>query len=399
MAVEMAVEVPAEPVLSDELLERFGHRAATYDRVNRFFAEDFEELRDAGYLRAVVPTELGGLGLTLAELCREQRRLAARAPATALATQMHLLATGVAADLYRRGDGSLVWLLDEVARGAVVAYGYSEPGNDVPILYSTSRAERVAGGYRFTGRKVFTSLSPVWTHLMVYAMDTAEAGAPKMVHAVLPRETPGIRTVETWDTLGMRATRSDDTLPDAAFVPDRLVTRVLPAGFAGADAFILADFGWACPLFANVYIGVARRAFDLATAGVAQKRSVAELTRTMAHHPEVQHAVAEMRIELEAIVAHADRVAADWVEGVDHGQDWPVKLVAMQHHCVRGAFRVVDLALDVAGGAGMAKGNELERLFRDARCGRFHPANPALSHEIVGKGSLGVLGAPGPRWG
>ena len=46
---------------------------------------------------------------------------------------------------------------------------------------------------------------------------------------------------------------------------------------------------------------------------------------------------------------------------------------------------------------GMFKSNELERLYRDVRCGGFHAANAALVHEIVGKTTLGILGEE-PRW-
>jgi alkylation response protein AidB-like acyl-CoA dehydrogenase len=385
--------------LSDDLLERCGQRAATYDRENRFFTEDFEELREAGYLLAAVPRELGGQGLTLAEICHEQRRLAGRAPATAVALNMHTLAAGVAADLYRRGDHALRWLLEDIVRGEVVAYGYSEPGNDIAVMYSAATAERVEGGYRFTGRKYFTSLTPVWTRLFIYGMDRSDPVAPKMVHGLLTRESPGYRVVETWDTMGMRATRSDDTVLEGAFVPEEHVVRVIPPGFAGADDFVLATFGWFCPMIASIYTGVAQRAYDLAIATVKGKSTVAEMDRPMSYHPEIQHTVAEMAVDLEGMVAHADRIAREWTDGVDHGLAWPMKLVAAQHHCVQGAFRVVDRALDVAGGAGMSKSNELERLFRDARCGRFHPANSALCHEIIGKSALGVLGAPGPRWG
>lgn len=62
-------DIPAPQVLSHDLLTRCGERAASYDRDNRFFAEDFEELRDAGYLLLAVPKEFGGLGLSLAEVC------------------------------------------------------------------------------------------------------------------------------------------------------------------------------------------------------------------------------------------------------------------------------------------------------------------------------------------
>ena len=62
-------------------------------------------------------------------------------------------------------------------------------------------------------------------------------------------------------------------------------------------------------------------------------------------------------------------------------------------------FKIVDMAMELSGGTGMFKASELERLFRDARCGRFHPANAILAHEIVGKTALGIGLGEQPRWG
>jgi alkylation response protein AidB-like acyl-CoA dehydrogenase len=394
----MTTLTPAEPILGADLLQRCAARAATYDRENRFFTEDFEELRRAGYLLVAVPEEFGGRGLTLAEVCHEQRRLAYHAPATALATNMHIYWTGIAADLHRMGDGSLDWLLQEAAAGEVFAAGHGEAGNDIPALAATARAERVDGGYRFYGHKIFGSLTPVWTRLGIHALDSSDPTNPRVVHAFMPRDTPGYTIKETWDTLGMRATRSDDTILDGAFVPDRYIPRVLPMGFAGADLFVLSIFAWALLNFGSIYLGLAERARDLAVAGVKTKTSVA-LSRSMAYHPEVQHAAAEMNLEIEAMAPHIERIADDWSAGVDHGHGWPAKIVAAKYHCVEGAKRVVDLALDMSGGTGMFKRNELERLYRDVRCGGFHPANRALVHEIVGKTALGISPDEQPRWG
>src|SRR3954466_13112443 len=107
------------PILTDEMLMRFHERAPIYDRENRFFAEDFEELREAGYLAIPVPQLLGGLGMNIAEVCRQQRRLAYYAPATALAINMHLYWVGMAADLWRNGDKSLEWILRSALKGEV----------------------------------------------------------------------------------------------------------------------------------------------------------------------------------------------------------------------------------------------------------------------------------------
>jgi alkylation response protein AidB-like acyl-CoA dehydrogenase len=382
--------------LTDDMLIRFGERAASYDRDNRFFAEDFNELRDAGYLKIAVPRELGGDGLTLAQIAADQGRLAYRAPATALAVNMHLYWTGVAADLRRLGDKSLQWLLEEAAAGEVFAAGHAEAGNDLPVLLSTARAERVDGGYKFYGHKQFGSLTPVWTRLGIHAMDTSDPSAPKVVHAFMPRTTPAYRIIESWDTLGMRATRSDDTVLDGAFVPDKYIGRVVPAG--ALDPFVGAVFANALLNFGAIYYSIAERARDLAITS-ARKRTSLGLSRPMAYHPEIQHLFSEMTLELESMKPHLESILADWSNGVDHGAAWPMKIVAAKFHCVEGAKKVVDLAMTSSGGNGMFRSNELERLYRDVRCGGFHPANTTLTHEIVGKTTLGIGLDEQPRWG
>jgi alkylation response protein AidB-like acyl-CoA dehydrogenase len=386
-----------DSVLTEPLLERCRERAPVYDRENRFCQEDFEELKAAGYLLMAVPRELGGHGMSLAQVSRETRRLAMYAPATALCLNMHNYWVGDAADLWRSGDKSLEWVLRDAAAGEVFAAGHAEHGNDIPGLLSTAKAERVDGGYRLTGRKAFGSLTPVWTRLGLHAMDTSDPAAPKIVHAFMPRNTKGYSIKETWDVLGMRATRSDDTVLEGAFIPDQYIARVIPAGVAGVDGFILGFFTWGLVGFANVYYGLALRVRELIVEQLKSKTSIA-LTRPMIYHPEIQHGIAEITMDLEAMGPHVEAIADDWSEG-RVGPDWFVRLVAMKHRIVEAAFRVADQALDLSGGFGMFKKSELERLFRDSRAGRFHPANPMLTHEIVGKITLGINPDEQPRWG
>ena len=393
-----ASELSTGSGLTEGLLARFDSRAATYDRENRFFDQDFEELRAAKYFVMPVPEKFGGQGLSLAEVCHEQRRLAYHAPATALAVNMHLYWVGVAADLWRRGDKSLEWMLSDAAAGEIFAAGHAESGSDIPVLLSSAKAERVDGGYRFTGRKQFGSLTPVWTRFGLHGMDTSDPTHPKVVHAFMLRDSSGYIIKETWDVLGMRATRSDDTILENAFIPDRYVARIVPAGGAGIDAFVLSVFAWALMGFANVYYGLAKRALDKSIAAAKSKSSLA-LSRSMAYHPEIQHAVAQMVIELESVGPHLDRIAEDWSNGVDYGAEWPSKIFAAKYHAVEGSWRVVDLGLDIAGGHGIFRSAGYERLLRDARLGRIHPANAFLTHEVVGKTALGISLDEQPRWG
>jgi len=384
------------PLLPTEMLEGFRARAGELDQANAYFADDLAELRSIGYLAAAVPAELGGLGMGLRELAASQRRLARYAPATALAITMHSYWIGIATDLERAGDPSLRWILEAAAAGEVFAAGHAETGNDIPVLLSTCVASRVEGGYRLDGRKQFGSNGPVWSWLGAHAIDADAPGGPQIVHAFVDRDSPGVTVVETWDTLGMRPTQSHDTILDGVFVPDDRIGRIVPAGDA-SDPFIVGMAVWPLSLFAAVYLGVADRALELAVDGARRKTSVAIERGAMAYNPMVQHQVAEMYLELDAASATLDRFVEDWVTGADLAETLVPRLYATKWRAVEAAKRVVDVALDVVGGAGMFKGSELERLYRDARCGGFHPGNDALTHELVGKSVLGVL-AEQPRW-
>lgn len=387
----------ATDLLTDDMLARFDERAPIYDRENRFFHEDFEELRRSGYLTAAVPTEFGGLGLGLDEYSRLQRKLAYVAPSTALAVNMHCYWTGVAADLYRMGDESCRWILEKAMQGEVFAALHGEAGNDISLLLAVAHADRVDGGWEVSGHKIFGSLSPVWTFGGFHAADTSDPDNPRIVHGFLPRDTTGYQIIDTWDTLGMRATQSQDTVLDRAFVPDEYVTLVCPVGFAGAGPFQLCIFAWALLGFASVYLGASQRAFDLTVSRMPQRTSIA-LTRSMAHHPEVQHLVADMRIALDASEAMLDRTVGDWTAGVQH-EDWPVRIIGARSFVNDRAFEIVDKALDLSGGAGAFKRNRLEQLFRDIRMGKFHPGNTLLAHEVIGKLCLGINPDDPLRWG
>lgn len=391
---------PAAPVRSglpsDATLAEFRKRAAVADAENTYFFEDLAELRSIGYLAAIVPEQFGGLGLGLAELGQMQRKLATYAPATALAMTMHHYWIGIVNELERVGNSSCRWLYDEVVAGRVIAAGHAEIGNDAPVVMSTTIATPVAGGYRFSGRKMFGSNGPVWSYLGVHGIDLSDPAAPVIVHGFVERDSPGVTVVPNWNTLGMRASQSYDTVLEDVFVPTSRIGRLIPAG-ATDDPFYFGMCIWALPIYANVYLGIAERALELAIESATTKSSVAIPRSTYAHNPMVQHQVAEMYLTLDPAIALVDRLLDDYENDVDHGAMWGVKIVSAKWQAVEAAKRVVDLALDVAGGGAMMRGNELERLYRDVRAGGFHPANDALTHESVAKALLAIDPA-GPRW-
>ncbi|MFP5282119.1 MAG: acyl-CoA dehydrogenase family protein, partial [Actinomycetes bacterium] len=252
--------------IPEQMLDAFRGRAGSLDRANAYFDSDLADLRSIGYLAAAVPEEFGGWGLNLAQLAASQRRLARYAPATALAMTMHSYWVGIALELHQAGDDSLRWVFDAAVAGEVFAAGHAEAGNDMPVLLSTAKAERVSGGYRLSGRKQFGSNGPAWRWLGAHALVADAPGGPQVVHAFIERTSPGVRVVETWDTLGMRPTQSHDTVLEDVFVPDDRIGRVVPAG-DGNDLFLVGMTMWPLSLMAAVYLGIADRALELAVAG------------------------------------------------------------------------------------------------------------------------------------
>ncbi len=384
----MAAFDPAT-VLSDDLLDRIRARADGHDRENTFPEDDLAELKAAGYLAILVPTELGGRGLGLAEASVLQQRLASAAPATALAINMHLVWTGVAKVLADRGIDSLRFVQEGAVAGEVFAFGISEAGNDLVLFGSdTEAAPRPDGSYAFMGTKIFTSLAPVWTQLGLHGLDTTSPDAPKLVYAFVPR-TDAVVTRDDWDTLGMRATQSRTTELHGVVAPaDRVVRRVDPG--PNPDPIVFGIFSVFELLLASVYTGIARRALDIAVGTVQRRRSKKSGT-TYSQDPDIRWRVADMALAYDALPPQVEGLCRD-VDGlVDHGPRWFSLLSGVKHRAVTTAKAVVDDALLVSGGSAYYASAELSRLYRDVLAGLFHPSDPESAHSTVATAWLGPL--------
>jgi alkylation response protein AidB-like acyl-CoA dehydrogenase len=363
-------------VLTLELLERIRSRAAGYDRDNAFFTEDLEELKAAGYLAP----------RSLLETALDQRLLAAYAPATALGINMHLVWTGVARVLSKRGDASLDWVLDEATAGELFAFGNSEAGNDLVLFDSLTKAVPGRdGSFAFTGTKIFTSLAPAWTRLGIFGRD-----GDNLVHGFITRETPGWTSLDDWDTLGMRATQSHTTVLDGVVVPAARIARILPVGPSG-DPFMFGIFANFLLLIASVYSGIADRALELGVEAVGKRTSLKNDGALYSQDPDIRWRLADAALALDALAPQIETLAADVDNLVNHGQAWFRKLTGAKHRATETARYVVDQSARVAGGGGYRTSSELARLQRDVLAGIYHPSDTESVHSTVATNLLGPL--------
>lgn len=375
--------------LPDDLLERIRERVPGHDRENTFPEQDLEELRDAGYLKILVPQERGGAGLSLEQAAVLQQRLATASPATALSINMHLVWTGVAKVFRDRGVPGMEFVQDGAAAGDVFAFGISEGGNDLVLFGSdTSAVPAEDGSYAFTGTKIFTSLAPVWTKLGLHGLDTTSPDAPKLVFAFIDR-TDAVVTRDDWDTLGMRATQSRTTVLDGAVAAAEHVVRRIDPG-PSPDPIIFGIFSVFELLLASVYTGIARRAIDLAVQTV-QKRTSKKTGKTYAQDADIRWRIADMSLTYDALPPQIASLARDVDERVDHGARWFTLLSGTKHRAVVMAKHVVDQAILTAGGGSYFSSNELSRLYRDVLAGMFHPSDPESAHSTAASALLGPL--------
>jgi alkylation response protein AidB-like acyl-CoA dehydrogenase len=377
--------------LAAELADDFATRAEEHDRDNSFPFENFDRMRAAGYLRLTVPEELGGLGANLVELTLAQERLAQGCAATALVVNMHVSPIGQLASLWRSNPQTRLeqWLRD-CANGEVVnAVLSAEPGN--PLLRDSKVvATRVEGGYRLNGRKIFGTGSSVMTHFSSMARADDDGALPQILLFRLPRDTEGLTILDTWDTLGMRATQSNDVLFEDVFLPDELIFHRYPVGTLDRK-MLQTVWGWAMPTFGATYLGTA-------LGGVERlKRTIIE-PRGLQAKPQVQALMAEIEVLVESARAVIWRVAHEMSTGqllrdldVQAGM---ARAVLAKYVAANNAVAVMERVMLIAGGAAYYSRNPLSRIYRDVRAATIQPYNNLEGLDLFGKTALGVEVAP-----
>ena len=368
-----SVETDGPVARAEELGPTFAARAEAADGDDRFVAENYVELKEAGLIEAGVPAELGGGGAELVELAEMLRTLAHHCGSTALALSMHTHQVAIPAWRWRHQKAAAVEpLLKRVAAERIVLL--SSGGSD--WISGSGKAEKVEGGYRITARKVFSSAAPAGNLLMTGAVYAPEGEEPQVLHFGIPMNSPHVRILDTWRTLGMRATGSHDIAIEGHVVPEAAIGAKRPAGQWHPLFHLIATLAF--PLVYSVYLGVAEAARDIAL-GLARQRRPDRHTTELVGRMETHLAGARMARSAMLEAACAGTPSAETVNQVMIGRT----LVA-EH-----ALRAVELAMEAAGGAGFYRAAGLERRFRDIQGARYHPLQPGPQAEYAGAMALG----------
>jgi alkylation response protein AidB-like acyl-CoA dehydrogenase len=364
-------------------------RAADHDAAGMFPAADFADLRAAGLLGLMVPPRLGGPGAGFADYAEVAMELGAGAGATALVFNMHASVTGALAqtpDDMARAMGvpeSFFTMRDRALRqaggGALFAVAMSERGVGSRLSKLTSSYEPVDGGFHVTGSKTFVSGAG---HADVYLVAARRGDA--VSHFLVPAG-PGLTVERTWDSMGMRATGSDDLHLDVTVDADALL-----GGIEGLTLLLAQVMPqWLVASYAAVYVGVARSAVTAAVAHLQARK----LTALPAVRARVGRAEARVEAARLVVLEAARRVDAAPGDPETNRWVWRAKLLAGET-----AMDVAASMLEAAGTSASRRGSPLERIFRDARCGSLQPATSDVCADWLGAAALGDDPEAGGRW-
>ena len=350
----------------------FAARAAAADENDRFVAENYSALKDAGLVEAGVPKELGGGGAEVSELAAMLRELAHYCGSTALAFSMHTHQVVIPAWRWRHQNVAAVEpLLRRVANERLILL--SSGGSD--WIAGSGKAEKVDGGYKVSARKVFASGALAGNILMTGAIVQSEGEADAVIHFPVPMNAPEVKIVNTWRTLGMRGTGSDDVVIEGLFVPETSVAVKRKSGEWHPLFQIIATIAF--PLVYAVYLGVAESARDIAI-GLAKQKRQTIYTTELAGRMDTALRAAQLAHRWMVEIVERNNPSAESINEVMIGRS----LVA------KNAIRVVELAMEMAGGAGFYRANGLERCFRDIQGARFHPLQAGPQAHYAGAMAL-----------
>lgn len=358
---------------AEELGRAFAERAASHDQDDLFVRRNCEELKAAKIYSAGVPVLLGGGGASYEELCGIVRTLARACGSTALALSMHmhLLATLV----WRRKHLSAP--VDPLLRRIAADQAILVSTGGADWLAGSGKAEPVDGGFRVTGRKIFASGCQAGDLLLTMAVLDDPAQGPTVLHFGLPMNSPEIKILETWRSLGMRGTGSHDLELNGVFVPESAVIVRRPQGKWHPAMHVVAME--ALPLIYSAYTGVAEAARDIAVKEARRKNRAGDLELVVGA---MENELAAARMALRTLVEAG-------AEGKP-GPETTNATMTARTLSARSCIKTVELAMEAAGGAAFYRSLGLERLFRDVQGARYHPMREPAQQRYAGRMALGL---------
>lgn len=342
------------------VVDKLAAGAAEHDRDASFPFDGIELVHATGALTSTVHPRYGGPGAGVLDTARLLAELGRGDPSVALVTAMTLFAHAAQGERPTWPEPLYREVLAEAAERPVLINALRVE----PALGSPSRgglpetiARRTSGGWRVSGRKIYSTGSVGLRWMMVWAR--TDEPEPRVGAFLVRADAPGIEIEPTWNHLGLRASASHDVvLTDVPAEPSVEVSTPDSARPPAATGYQIA--------LPALYLGVARNALDWLVRFL-NERVPSGLGKPLATLPRFEAGVGEIAASIqgaEEILFGAARRIDDGDAGANPGL---AKVLA-----TRQLISAVEQAVALAGNPGLSQESPLQRYYRDVLCSRVH---------------------------
>ncbi len=352
------------------------------DAEARFPHEFHRAMAKGGWLGVTMPAELGGAGLGVTEAALMMRSVARGGGAMAAASSVHINLFGPhAVVVHGTPEQKRRWLVPLIEGRERACFGVTEPDAGLDTTSITTFAKRVPGGWRVSGRKMWTSTAQEADRILILARTSPKdearpAEGMSLFYTAMDRSKIEVRRIAK---LGRHAVDSNAVFLDDLFVPQEDLVGEEGRGFR----HLLDSLNPERVLIAAEAVGIGQDALARA-ARYARERVV--FGRPIGRNQAIQHPLAESWCELEA--AWAMTLRAAWL--YDGGRPCGVEANAAKFLAGRAGFEACTRAVMTHGGMGYAREYQVERLFRESVLCRLAPVSEQLALNFVAERALGL---------
>jgi alkylation response protein AidB-like acyl-CoA dehydrogenase len=355
--------------------EKFAERAPQHDREASFPTQNYQELREAGFLKLVIPEDFGGHGFSLGEYATIGAEIGKYCGATALTFNMHTSSMMWLRFMYdmdnltpeeRQAFSRMraIQFAKVVQHGAIFSQPISEGGVNWTSEPIKTNCRKVDDGWVINGFKKFASLAGNCDYYSIVCTEHFEGKAPAhedTMDFAVHKDAPGLSIVGEWDPIGMRGTVSRDlVLKDVFVCEDDLM---MPTGVFGKT---LSQWPHMMATLTPAYMGVAQSAYDF---------TVQYLRGEVPGQPPIDRRVyPTKRATVGRMFQRLTEMRSTWINAFLEAKPFPTKAEVMriysaQYAVMEGVQELAALAIRTCGGQSMLKSLPLERIYRDSRCG------------------------------
>ena len=334
------------------------------------------EMREMGLFGLTIPTDYGGLGLTMEEEALTSIEMCRASPAfrSIAGTNNGIGSQGIVIDGTAEQKKKY---LPRLASGELIgSFALTEPGAGSDAGSLTTSARREGDHYVINGTKRYITNAPeagVFTLMARTDPQSKDAGGVSAF--IVERATPGVTVGKPDRKMGQRGSHTADVIFDNARVPAaNLIGGREGVGFKTA----MKVLDKARLNIAAVCVGAATRMLDEAL-GYAMQRK--QFGQPVAEFQLVQAMLADCQTEIFA----ARSMTLEAARKRDNGESVTMEAACCKYFASEMCGRVADRAVQVHGGAGYMAESAIERFYRDVRLFRLYEGTSQIQQLVIAR--------------